>query len=199
MAYYRFTRNDLFVNTLTLYPDVSFVVYNGASYYNNTPQFTGEFTSSIRLTTPGNISLYELNVDRTASDTGRIIGDANIPDTGLVYPWIAKDGSRMNFRTSTSEQFAGTAVGHPIKGVYPLTATIGRTFYDTTTARYVQTQFSRSNAGEIIITTTGSVSNLHALKNTINYYEYMSPQFQYSSSNDASTAGICSRALAIFK
>ena len=44
----------------------------------------------------GHVSLLELNVDRVASDTGRVIGASsstaakNIPDTGVIFPWVPK-------------------------------------------------------------------------------------------------------------
>ena len=74
MSFYKFNRNDVFTNTLKLYPEVKFVIYSGSAYYNNTPNISGSFTGSIRLTDAGNISLYELNVDRADSRTGRTIG-----------------------------------------------------------------------------------------------------------------------------
>ena len=41
----------------------------------------------------------------------------------------------------------------------------------------------------------GSVSHLLALKNTINYYRYLSPHFEYSSSADSVSSGLHSRDL----
>ena len=69
MPYYKFDKNDVLVNTLKLYPDANFVVYHGSSYYNSTPHISGAFTGSVRLTTPGDVSLYELNVDRHYQST----------------------------------------------------------------------------------------------------------------------------------
>ncbi len=64
MAYYRFTRNEKFVNTLKLYPELKFTIYNGSAYYNDIPNFSGSFTGSIVTPEQGALSLYELNVDR---------------------------------------------------------------------------------------------------------------------------------------
>ena len=115
------------------------------------------------------ISLYELNVDRTDSSTGRTIGPDGIEDRGIIYPWIVKDGSRLNFRTSTSEAFANLLPGDVITGsLYPYTASISKEFYSATDARFVAAVISQTGTGPEI-TSNGSISNLRALKNTINY------------------------------
>jgi hypothetical protein len=71
MPYYKFKRNEVFKNTLKTFPSVKFVVYSGSAYYNNTPNISGAFANPIRLTDGGNVSLYELNIDRVSSSTGR--------------------------------------------------------------------------------------------------------------------------------
>jgi len=194
MSFYKFNRNDVFTNTLRLYPEVKFVIYHGSAYYNNTPNITGAFANPIRLTDAGNVSLYELNVDRTDSSTGRTIGPDLLDDRGIIYPWIVKDGSRLNFRTSTSEAFANKNPGDVITGsLYPYTASISKEFYSATHARFVSPVINQQPSGDPTVTSNGSVSNLRALKNTINYYKNISPHFEYSSTADAVTAGIHSR------
>ena len=97
MSFYKFKRNDVFTNTLKLYPEVKFVIYSGSAFYNNTPNISGAYADPIRLTDAGNVSLYELNVDRVFTRTGRTIGPDGIDDRAIIYPWIVKDGSRLNF------------------------------------------------------------------------------------------------------
>ena len=178
MPYYKFDRNDVFINTLKTYPSVKFVVYSGSAFYNNTPNIAGQFTDPIRLTDAGNISLYELNVDRLSSSTGKTIGPSVVPeqtiqDNGLIYPFVVKNGSRIDFRTSTEAAFNNSNYGDIILGVaYPYTSSISKEFYDTGTPRVT----SNPVAGG------GYVSHLRALKNTINHYRYISPHFDYSSS-----------------
>jgi len=194
MAYYRFTRNEKFVNTLKLYPELKFTIYNGSAYYNDIPNFAGSFTGSI-VSPQGSLSLYELNVDRAEvpiTDTTPV-GTDQIENNGLIRPWIVKDGSRMNFRTSTSEAFVGTDIGEVIMGSYPLTASISKEYYGTTTTRSEAAQINTDNNGLLTIDSVGYVTHLRALKNTINYYEYLSPQFQYSSTPDMISAGIHNR------
>jgi hypothetical protein len=172
MAYYKFNRNDVFRNTLKTHPSVKFTVYNGKAYYNNTPNISGSFADPIRLTDGGNISLYELNVDRVSSSTGRFIGPRSVsssqevPDNGLIYSYVVKNGSRIDFRTSTEAAFNNSSYGDIITSAYPYTSSIDKEYYGVSTARYGDSY----------------VSHLYALKNTINHYRYVNPQFQYSSS-----------------
>ena len=180
MSFYKFNRNDVFTNTLRLYPEVKFVIYSGSAYYNNTPNISGAFANPIRLTDAGNVSLYELNVDRSDASTGKTIGPDGIEDRGIIYPWIVKDGSRLNFRTSTSEAFAVLDPGNIITGsLYPYTASISKEFYSATHARFVSPVITQNASGDPTVTNNGSVSNLRALKNTINYYKNISPHFEY--------------------
>ena len=193
MSFYKFNRNDVFINTLKLYPEVKFVIYSGSSYYNNTPNISGSFADPIRLTDAGNVSLFELNVDRVNSATGRVIGPDGIEDRGIIYPWIVKDGSRLNFRTSTSAAFNLKDPGDVITGsLYPYTASISKEFYSATEPRYVPAVITQSATGPEI-TSNGSITNLRALKTTIDYYRNISPHFEYSSSTDSITAGIHNR------
>ena len=80
MSLYKFNSNDVYVNTVKTFPSVKFVIYSGSAYYNNTPNISGAFANPIRLTNAGNISLYELNVDRVSASTGRSIG--GVTDNG---------------------------------------------------------------------------------------------------------------------
>ncbi len=171
MPYYKFKRNEVYNNTLVTYPSVKFVVYNGSAYYNNTPTISGALANPIRLTDGGNVSLYEVNVDRIEADTGKSIGEVN--DLGIIYPWVVKNGSRINFRTETAPAWDAANYGTVITGaLYPYTSSINKEFYDTTTPR----------VGVVSDLDGGYVSHLRALKNTINHYNYINPQFEYSSS-----------------
>ena len=64
MPYYKFSPNDVYVNTLRTYPTVKFLIYSGSAYHNNRPNLAGAHSDPILRTNAGNISLYELNVDR---------------------------------------------------------------------------------------------------------------------------------------
>jgi len=194
MSLYKFDRNSVFTNTLRLYPEVKLVVYAGESYYNSTPAISGAFTDPIRLTGPGNISLYELNVDRNEiSSPTRTIGTDAVDNRNIIYPWIVKDGSRLNFRTSTTEAFVSTPIGSIITGsLYPYTASISKEYYTSITPRSTPAVISQSTPAPVV-TSPGSVSNLLALQNTINYYRLESPHFEYSSSADSVSSGVHNR------
>tara|TARA_A100001515_G_scaffold9144_2_gene7624 strand:+ start:15189 stop:16400 length:1212 start_codon:yes stop_codon:yes gene_type:complete len=170
MPYYKFKRNEVFKNTLKTHPSVKFVVYSGSAFYNNTPNISGAFADPIRLTDAGHLSLYELNVDRVSSSTGRTIGQ--VDDSGLIYSWVVKNGTRIGFRSSTDASFNSASYGDVLMGAYPYTSSIAKEYYDTTTAR----------VGTVTSSTDGYVSHLRALKNTINHYSYVNPHFAYSSS-----------------
>ena len=173
MPYYKFNRNDIFNNTLKTHPSIKFLIYSGSAFYNNTPNISGAFADPIRLTDGGNVSLYELNIDRVSSSTGRFIGQVGqIADNGLIYPWVVKNGTRIGFRTLSGSSFNSVNYGDGLTGSYPNTASIAKEFYSTTTAR------SASNPAP----GAGSVSHILALKNTINHYNYINPHFAYSSS-----------------
>jgi len=170
VPYYKFKRNEVFNNTLKTYPSVKFVVYSGSAYYNNAPNISGAFADPIRLTDAGNVSLYELNIDRATTTTGRNIGQ--VDDNGLIYPFVIKNGTRIDFRTSTEAAFNSANYGDVIVSSYPFTSSIAKEYYDSSTTRI----------GTVVSTSDGYVSHLRALKNTINHYSYINPNFAYSSS-----------------
>lgn len=180
MPYYKFKNSDVYRNTLKTYPSIKFTVYDGSAFYNNAPNISGAFADPIRLTDAGHISLYEMNVDRVSSTTGRFFGTAPtgptaLPDKGLIYSFVVKNGSRMGFRTQASEEdWDASEYGQVLFGNYPYTSSINKEYYGESTARqapgYPPSQGS------------AYVSHISALKNTINYYRYMNPRFQYSSS-----------------
>jgi len=68
MSYiFKFENSDVLINSIKAYPDVSFDIYGSTAYYNNRLPVSGAFTGSILSCTPGYISLYEENVDRSGS------------------------------------------------------------------------------------------------------------------------------------
>ena len=195
-SYYNFTRNDIFVNSLTLYPQVKFLIYTGSAFYNDNPNMSGSFTSSVNLCSASNISLFELNVDRNEVATGESIG--TVDNNNLIYPFLIKDGSRMNLRTSTAESFIAAAYGDAITGAaYPYTASLIKEYYGPWTGGWFPNDDSPAGETPRVIAPyldedstslyynqkiSGNTSHLLALKNTINDYKINSPHFEYSSS-----------------
>tara|TARA_B100000925_G_C21992642_1_gene467513 strand:- start:1 stop:1167 length:1167 start_codon:yes stop_codon:yes gene_type:complete len=157
MPYKKFSQSDVIYNTIETNPKVSLSIYDSKIYKQNKPQISGEFVESVPNAPPGNISLYELNVDRTESDTG------------LIYPFVTKNGTLSSFKTiSTSNFNSDFLYGDTITGSYPLTASISRKYYP---------------AGPL-----PPRPYVYALKNTLNYYKHISKHYAYSSSmGDKST------------
>jgi hypothetical protein len=149
MALKQIKPNEIFVNQIEFNPKVHFYVYDGVQYLNNKTQISGAFTSSVGNVPVGFVSLFELNIDR------------NQTTTGLIYPFITKDGSLLSFKTISTTSFnSDFSYGDTVTGSYPLSASISRDFYQTGESR----------------------RRVDALRNTINYYSFYSSHFSYSSS-----------------
>ena len=148
MPYYEFGQDDIIYNTVKTNPRQKFFVYNGAIYYNNRPEIIGERSNSNVGGVPvGFANLYELNVDRPASE--------------LIHPFITKNGSLTSFSTMTTTEYnKDFQYGDTLTGSYPLSASISRQYFNAGLAR----------------------ERVDALKNTLNYYSYRSPHYQFSSS-----------------
>ncbi len=150
MPYKKFEQNDRFNNVVRTYPKVKFDIYDSKLYYQNRSQISGAFTGSTPNVDTGFISLYELNVDR------------NETQTGLIYPFVTKQGTLSNFKTvSTSEFNSDFVYGDVLSGSYPLSSSISREYFPS-----------------------GFIFRPHvqALKNTLNFYTYLSEHYAYNSS-----------------
>jgi hypothetical protein len=145
----KFGADDIFNNTLKANPKNQFDVYGGKVYFQNASEISGAFTGSVPCIPTGFKSLYELNVDR------------NPTQTGLIYPFVTKDGTLTSFRTISTNSFNSEfAYGDMITGSYPLSASVSRNY---------------------IIGPIGR-RKVNALKTTLNSYTYWSPHYQFSSS-----------------
>ena len=173
MPYYKFQESDIFYNQIKAHPKKEFFVYNSAVYLDNQSQISGAFTGSVPNVPPGYANLYELNVDRTASDTGRYVGpiDLEFPsrsavDTGLIYPFVIKDGSLTSFRTITTASFNEDFLyGDMITGSYPLSASITRELFKVgATSRAL------------------TANRINALSSSLNFYAPLSRHYLFSSS-----------------
>ncbi len=172
-CYKKFGSNDVFYNTIKAHPENEFFIYNSAVYHNKQPRIEGAFTASVpagihaapaegAIAKAGNISLYELNVDREG-DTG--------PES--IYPFITKAGSLMSFKTITDTSFnRDFEFGDTLTGAYPLSASIHRRLFSHNSA--FRSSDYTSNV-DFALSTTGS-----ALKNAMNDYRILSPLFDFS-------------------
>tara|TARA_Y100001938_G_scaffold150112_1_gene239676 strand:+ start:302 stop:1477 length:1176 start_codon:yes stop_codon:yes gene_type:complete len=113
----KFTRDDIFHNTIITHPEYEFFVFNKKTYINRESSEAGSFSNKVNNTTQGFVSLYEMNVDRSES--------------AKIHPFITKDGARTAFRTITTSRFQDNSqfqFGDTITGSYPLTASINRVY-----------------------------------------------------------------------
>ena len=150
MAYKKFKSNDLFYNTLEMHPEFDFAIYSSKVYLNNRGTISGAHVANVGDIPTGHVSLYELNVDRSAGEK--------------IYPFTNKNGSLSSFKTITATNFnSDYAYGDQLTGSYPLSASIVREFFaSTSTSR------------------TGSNNHLNSLLNTLNYYQPLSSHYAFS-------------------
>ena len=161
MPLYEFEESDKFFNVLKTHPKTEFVIYDGQVFLNNRSEESGSFFKYVPNVAPGNVSLYELNVDRIEEATGRLIGSDDVEDKAIIYPFITKQGSTTAFKTiSTTQYNSDFSYGDVLSGSYPLSASITRQFFDLNAAR----------------------PRINALKNTLNSYNSISNAHSYISS-----------------
>ena len=81
-----------------------------------------------------------------------------------IFPFIHKDSTLMAFSTISTTAFqAGFAYGDILTGSYPLSASVVREYY--------------------VDTAKSERRRIYALKNTLNYYTYISDHYAFSSSH----------------
>ena len=81
-----------------------------------------------------------------------------------IYPFITKDGNFTSMGTVTNAAYNSSfQYGDTISGSYPMSASI------------VRERFASGHGDS-------ATSHITALKNTLNYYSYLSPHYKYSSS-----------------
>ena len=160
MSYlHKFGRDDIFMNRMIARPEYEFVLYSGSAYINNDRNMGRNIPT-------GSISLYEYNVDR----------DGTIQQ--LIYPFVIKDGFWLAFPNVTTASYETRDFGEMITGSYPLTASITRQYFHSTTDPFPAGTEAEKDA---FITNR---KKLVALQNTMNYYRYISNSYEYSQTYD---------------
>ena len=138
MPLHKFGKNDILYNQIKAHPSSSFFIYDSRIYYNNKSAEPGKFTGSVPNVPTGYISLFELNVDRSEDLSGaRTIGPSsaatasqNVPDTGLIYPFVYKGLQKVAFRDMTRATFIHNYDnGDVLTGSYRMSASISRQRY----------------------------------------------------------------------
>jgi hypothetical protein len=154
---YPFGADDILQNRMVARPQFDFVMYNSSSYINNSGDVLGQ-----NITT-GTVNLYEYNVDRDGVSQE------------LIYPFVSKNAGLV-FRTNvlTGDQYR-PLTGF-ITGSYPLTASITRQYFGSTTFPFPDGTDAAKNA---YVTAR---KELIALQNTMNYYRFTSDSYAYTGS-----------------
>ena len=104
---YKFNQNDIFKNTIVAYPNYEFLLYTGSVYLQNRKSDNSNVPN-------GNLSLYELNVNRTGAK---------------IYPFITKAGTLSSFKTVSTSNFNSFTYGDILTGTYELTSTVALNYY----------------------------------------------------------------------
>lgn len=177
MPFRRFSSTDLFYNQIKAFPKSDFIINDAKVYYNGVRHSKGEF-GNLHGTSQGFISLYELNVDRVI-DNG---GAAEPPAGSSIYPFITKDGARIAFKTVSTSEFDSSdqfKYGDIVKSKYPLTSSIKRIRFESTTVSHAEI----SNSERFHGTFTKVIGNkrfINALKNTFNEYVKFSDHYRFN-------------------
>ena len=150
MSIYKFKPGDILYNRVETHPKCEFVLYDGNIYYNNKTAVTGAFVDNAGMVPVGYLSLYEYNVDRDA--TGN-----SFETPKKIFPYITKQGTLMSFSTVSNTDFQSFPYGDVITGSYPLSSSLANEFYALNASR----------------------PRITALKNTLNYYRYLSNEYAF--------------------
>ena len=153
MPFFKFHEDDLFINTIEMYPEYKFYVQSSSVYIDDIPTISGSYMGNIDGVPSGFISLYGYNVDRPTS-----------PPSKSIYPFVEKGSDLNSFKKTVEMQYRAINVfGSQVTSSYNMSASISRNYYNTSVAE-------------------ASRKYLRPLKNTLNHYAYLSPHYQYSSS-----------------
>jgi len=135
-------------------------MYSGSSYINNGGDFLGT-----NITT-GTVNLYEYNVDRNGTSQG------------LIYPFVARN-TGLIFRTNdlTREQWRSLNNSiQTITGSYVLTSSVTRQYFSALVDPFPNGTDDQKD------TYVTARKELISLKNTMNYYRYLSNSYHYTGS-----------------
>jgi hypothetical protein len=110
----------------------------------------------------GSISAFELNVDRDGTNQA------------LIYPYVVKDQSFWSFRSIATATYKSAALGTVLTGSYPLTSSIQRNYIAAASAL---TPTSTADEIDVYFSVRKKVI---ALRNTLDYYSYLSSHYAYT-------------------
>ena len=182
MPLYKFGDGDLFYNQIKAHPSSSFFINDSRIFYNNKATEPGAFVTNATNVPVGHVSLFEYNVDRAEAFAdiynGTVVighsssatASTNVPDTGIIYPFVYKGLSKAAFKAVKRAEYIHNYIdGDVITGSYQLSSSITR-------KRYLASH-NFNDAG-----LTGS-----ALKNSLSYASRMGPHYNFPSGSSVAT------------
>ena len=175
MPLYKFGAGDVFYNRIKAHPSSSFYIYSGSVYYQNKSTEPGSNVANVNGVPVGNVSLFELNVDRAVTSTGRSIGPVsltasqNVTDKGVIYPFVYKGLDQVAFKGITRDSYnTDYAFGDVITGSYMMSASITRKLYDSAAG------FNDTNKDGA------------ALRNSLDFAKRLGPHYDFPSGSSGS-------------
>ena len=142
MPLYKFGDGDLFYNQIKAHPSSSFFINDSRIFYNNKATEPGSFVTNATNVPVGHVSLFEYNVDRAEAFAdiynGTVVighsssttASTNVPDTGIIYPFVHKGLSKTSFKgIKRAEYLHNYSDGDVITGSYQLSSSITRKRY----------------------------------------------------------------------
>tara|TARA_R110002126_G_scaffold4922_12_gene25535 strand:+ start:318 stop:1490 length:1173 start_codon:yes stop_codon:yes gene_type:complete len=146
------------------HPSYKFTLYSGSAYINN-DRHQGQNIPN------GYLSLYEYNVDRA-----RVTAPgANKVNDSLINPYVVRDGNWLAFESVSTSSYAAALPGTILSTSYPLTSSIRRQYLPSRVWPFPNGTDNEKT--EFVV----NRKNLMSLKNTMNYYRYISDKYEYSS------------------
>ncbi len=154
MSFYKFSNDDIFINTIRAEPQYQFYLTSGSVYINNIPHQTNTARDTVSPTIhgvpKGYISLYEYNIDR--------------PSAERIYPFVYHGARRVSLKTVDRQSYETQYnLGDKVSGSYNASSSISRVYIP---ASGTPTQKRK----------------LYDIRNTLNHYSYMTRHYEYSSS-----------------
>ena len=135
MKFYQFKQNDVINQQRVVNPSCSFFVNDRTVFWNGGSNSEAELGTQINGVPSGFVSLYELNVDRAASNR--------------IYPFVVKGSSLNNISTVSVSSFNAFSYGDTITGSYPLSASITRNFFTGSSRRQITSLKNTLNYNKI--------------------------------------------------
>ena len=155
MSFKKFETRDIVHSTIVAKPEFNFLIHDKKVYLNYESAFSGSFDNNVKHTNQGNVSLYELNINR--------------PENSLINQFITKDTTRYAFRSISATQFDDLnqfTNGDTLTHTLPLTSSISR-IYIGSGQEFDQLTFSNLIDGDQSFAAENK-KYIRALKNVIN-------------------------------